>query len=131
MSVKTYVENGLEWVNRQREKIERVPSAPLEVSLQDEDVGDSVSQVNLQDCRSKSKYGSVASGWSRRSSRSSLSTVRAKEAAEHAALLAWAAALEEKQALDCEEAQLKAKREKLEVDSTCRVHSEIEGVRVI
>ena len=119
MTVKAYVENSLEWVSRHQENIEKVPTATSEVSLEqdEDDVGDSVSQVNLQDCRPKSRYGSVASGGSRRSSGSSVSTVRAKEAAEHAALLARAAALEQKQALDLEEAKLKAKREKLEVEA--------------
>jgi len=90
MSVKAYVENSMEWVRSQREKTEKVPTTPSENFFEqdEDDVGDSVSQVNLQDCRPKSKYGSVASGVSRRSSGSSVSAVCIKDAAEHAALLA-------------------------------------------
>lgn len=115
-AVNEYMEKSLDWVSRQRQKIEHGPETHSEVSLQDDiNASDSISQVNLQDCRRKVKDG-AASNVSRRSSGSSMSTVRAKEQAEHAALLERAAAMEEMQALELEEARLKARKEKLEME---------------
>ena len=37
MSGKAYVENSLEWISRQREKIEKFPTEPAEVSLEQDE----------------------------------------------------------------------------------------------
>lgn len=61
---------------------------------------------------------STASSLSSRSSRvSSLSSTRQKEQAECAALLACAAALKQRQALDLAECKLKAKKEPFEIET--------------
>ena len=113
------METSLTWVWEEIKTKERASRAVSDVSPEPEEVqaDDSVSQVNLKDCRPKSKHGSVVSNGSRGSSLSSLSTVRIKEEAERAAVIARALALEQKQVIDLEEAKLKAKREKLEVDA--------------
>ena len=80
-------------------------------------MGDSVSQISFRDCRPKSKHGSITSCRSAGAECSSLSSVHMREKAEHAALVARAAALERKQALDLQEAQFKAKREQLAVET--------------
>ena len=118
-SVKDYMETSLTWVWEEIKRKEKAPRALSDVPPEPDEVqaDDSVSQVNLKDCRPKSKYGSGVSTGSRRSSRSSLFTIRVKEEAERAALKARALALEQKQVLDLQEAKLKAKREKLEVDA--------------
>ena len=118
-SVKEYMETSMTWVREEIKRKEEAPRAVADAPPESDEVQaeDSVSQVNLKDCRPKSKYGSVVSSGSRRSSRSSLATIRVKEEAECAALKARALALEQKQVLDLEEAKFKAKREKLEVDA--------------
>ncbi|XP_024123270.2 uncharacterized protein LOC112143483 [Oryzias melastigma] len=79
--------------------------------------------VSVTDSKVKGKSascvsGSVISGCSSRSSRvSSVSSARHKAQAERAALLARAASLKQRQALDIEECKLKTKREQLEIET--------------
>lgn len=76
------------------------------------DCGDGVNQHD-----SVSNIGSKRSHKSVRSGRSSTSSARVKAEIERAALIARAAALQERHALEEQEQQLRRRREQLEVDA--------------
>lgn len=67
--------------------------------------------------RVKSKSGSTTGRSSAASSATSSSSAHIREEAEQAALIACAAALKKKQALELEEVQLKAKKEQLAIET--------------
>lgn len=68
-------------------------------------------------CVARSTTSSHSSGSSRSSRASSISSTRQKEQAQRAALLARAASLKQKQALELEECKLKAKKDQLEIET--------------
>ncbi|KAL0150819.1 hypothetical protein M9458_051514 [Cirrhinus mrigala] len=103
--IEEFVKLTQTWILTTKDKIEAFNIGPE----------DSVSVVSLQ--RQKNKYGSVAGRMSNASSRSSSSAAHLKQEAEHAALLARAAALKRKQSIEQEVAKLKAEQEQLEIDT--------------
>ncbi|KAL0157129.1 hypothetical protein M9458_048375, partial [Cirrhinus mrigala] len=99
--------------------IEKVKDANA-AKNEDVEPGDSVSEV-ASTVRKKSRAGSSAGHSVASSATSSSSILRMKEEAEKAALLAKAASLKKKQALQLEEMNLKAKLEELEVQTAIAI----------
>ena len=120
--INDFVENTDNWLSVMWTKIreENVSASEYPVVTLSEDdvrVEDSVSQIHTTQTTVRSKSGSnsgrksLSSSESSRSAVTRVSSARIKEEAERAALIARSAALKEKQALEIEAAQLKAKRE--------------------
>lgn len=104
---------------------EQKPILPVERVLQEENnvddylqetvkASDSVSQVGVSDVTKASPRGSQVS---RTSAVSRVSSTRAKQEAEHAALLERAAALKKMQQLEFEAARIKAEKEELKLET--------------
>lgn len=112
---KSILEKIETWIKEQKRKITDDYQLDEEVSPKD-----SVSVASVSKKRSKgtgSKVKSVSGSSCASSSTSTASSARLKEEAKRAARLAKAAALKKKQLLELEEAQLKAKKEQLDVET--------------
>ncbi|XP_043956787.1 uncharacterized protein LOC122822295 [Gambusia affinis] len=112
---KSILEKTETWIKEKKRKTIDDHQLDVEVSPMD-----SVSIASVSKKRSKgtgSKAKSVSSSSCASSSTSSASSARLKEEAKRAALLAKAATLKKKQLLELEEAQLKAKKEQLDVET--------------
>ncbi|KAI2661726.1 G2 and S phase-expressed protein 1 [Labeo rohita] len=108
---KKFMEKVEFWIEETKNSIKMSQICDKEVSPMD-----SVSMVASKTLASN-KSGSGVTSVSKRSSTSTASSARLKEEANRAALLAKAAAVKERQALEMKEAQLKAEMEKLEIET--------------
>ena len=107
-SCKDFIHSTYEWIEETK----------LKMSLQEtleKDVSPSESASNMTNSRRSSKSGSV------KTVRSAASAARLKEEANRAALIAKAASLKGRQALELKEAQLRAEKEQLEVETALAI----------
>lgn len=111
-TAKTWIANGQEYMPPQHENVHEGGSDVMDKLQESVRPSDSISQAGIGNAE---KASLCSAKESRASAVSRVSSTRARQEAEHAALLERAAALTRKQELEFEAARIQAEKEKLEL----------------